>query len=109
MKKKQGRPVPNTKEIIQFLHCGQCLIEIAESQEPIGQRLEVGWTKLGIQVWCKRHDMNLLHIDFEGRKHPANTTATGGKAFTEEHRKKLLVFKKKRVQGSSGCHESFKE
>ena len=95
MKKKKGRPVPNTNEIIQYLHCGQCLIEVAKRQEPIEQRLEVGWTKLGIQVWCKRHNMNLLHIDFEEQQHPANTTGAGGKAFTEEHRQKLLALKEK--------------
>ena len=26
-------------------------------------RLEVGRTKTGIQVWCVRHDKNIVHID----------------------------------------------
>jgi len=95
VKKKQGSPVPNTNEIIQHLHCGQCLIEIAERQKFIEQCLEVGWTKLGIQVWCKRHNMNLLHIDFEGQRHPANTTGAGGKVFTEEHGQKFLTLKER--------------
>jgi hypothetical protein len=33
---------------------------------------EVGWTELGIQVWCKRHGINIIHVDFENQKHPAN-------------------------------------
>ena len=37
-------------------------------------QLEVGFTKLGIQVWCRRHGVNVLHMDFKGRKFPANTT-----------------------------------
>jgi hypothetical protein len=36
---------------------------------------EVGFTKIGIQIWCKRHEINILHIDFEGQKHPASLTA----------------------------------
>ena len=40
-------------------------------------RLECGWTDLGFQVWCKRHDINILHVDFEGHKHPA-TNGGGG-------------------------------
>ena len=35
---------------------------------------EVGWTKLGLQVWCKRHDANMMHIDFQKQQHPANLT-----------------------------------
>ena len=36
------------------------------------QQLEVGSTPIGIQVWCLRHDVNVIHVDFEGHKHPAN-------------------------------------
>jgi hypothetical protein len=39
-------------------------------------RLEVGWTPIGIQVWCKRHNVNVIHIDLEGTKHPANMNMT---------------------------------
>jgi hypothetical protein len=38
------------------------------------QKIQVGWTQLGLQVWCIRHDCNIMHIDFEGVKHRANTT-----------------------------------
>ncbi len=31
-------------------------------------KLDVGFTESGLQVWCQRHDTNVVHIDFEGRK-----------------------------------------
>lgn len=30
--------------------------------------LEAGFTPRGVQIWCKRHDLNVCHIDFEGRR-----------------------------------------
>lgn len=62
-------PMPtNTKAILMYLHCALCL------KDGLRQHLEVGWTKEGIQVWCAQHDCNVVHIDFEGQTHPANTT-----------------------------------
>jgi metal-dependent HD superfamily phosphatase/phosphodiesterase len=26
--------------------------------------IEAGFTSLGVQLWCRRHDCNVLHIDF---------------------------------------------
>jgi hypothetical protein len=31
-------------------------------------KLDVGFTNTGIQVWCRRHDANVVHVDFEGRE-----------------------------------------
>jgi hypothetical protein len=31
-------------------------------------RLSVGFSKEGMQVWCERHNMNVIHIDFLGQK-----------------------------------------
>lgn len=59
---------PNTKEIQMFMHCGLCIKENKQ------QRIEAGWTPLGFQVWCRNHDCNIVHVDFEGQTHPANTT-----------------------------------
>ncbi len=59
-------------QIRSFIHCGECLKELPVGTSPRewGQ-LEVGFTPLGIQVWCKRHERNVMHMDLEGRKHPA--------------------------------------
>jgi hypothetical protein len=31
-------------------------------------RLDIGFTSIGIQVWCRRHKANVVHIDFGGKK-----------------------------------------
>ena len=38
-------------------------------------RIEFGWTPLGIQAWCFRHNANIMNIDFGGMKHKAITYA----------------------------------
>ena len=50
-------------EIGMFFHCTLCIEEDVWPQE-----LEVGWTEAGVQVWCKRHQRNVIHIDFLGQK-----------------------------------------
>jgi len=71
------RNIPNTNEIKGFMHCSKCLHEKPDGVSPADwARVNVGWTKLGLQVWCVRHDTNVVHIDFQGQTHPANTTPT---------------------------------
>lgn len=70
-----SRPIPNTLSIASYCHCGQCLKELPAGTSPQQwAQLEVGFSVLGLQVWCKRHQINVMHIDFEGHKHPANLT-----------------------------------
>jgi hypothetical protein len=73
-REKDEHPVPNTNGILSYVHCKQCFVEDGGGGRG-SQQLEVGWTMLGIQVWCARHEMNVVHIDFEGHQHPGNTTA----------------------------------
>lgn len=72
------RPIPNTNEIGMYFHCARCLEqyekEMPEMSRGDFQQLEIGYTKIGLQIWCRRHNMNIIHIDFEGQKHPANTS-----------------------------------
>lgn len=64
--------------ITHYMHCGMCLSERPESVSPRDwAQVEVGLTPVGLQVWCKRHDVNVMHIDFEGHQHPANTATLG--------------------------------
>ena len=35
-------------------------------------RVDVGFTQIGIQVWCQRHEKNICHIDFGGNRPPAD-------------------------------------
>jgi len=71
------RPVPPTANSIKaFMHCRHCLAEKPRSISPRDwSKIEVGWTEIGLQVWCRRHECNVLHVDFEGRTHPANVTS----------------------------------
>ena len=67
------REIPNTNEIKSFFHCAKCMPDKPGDQSPrMWASLEVGFTLLGLQVWCKRCECNVAHIDFEGHKHPAN-------------------------------------
>lgn len=63
--------------ILMFLHCGKCLNELPDGVSPKEfSQIQVGWSKEGVQVWCNRHECNVVHIDFEGQKHPANLSAS---------------------------------
>lgn len=69
---------PSAKnEIEMYFHCRECLEELKIKALPLSPaeyaKLEVGYTKRGIQVWCRRHDQNVMHMDFEGIQHPANS------------------------------------
>lgn len=69
------KELSNKNKIEMFLHCALCFKEKPDSISPRDfARLEVGWTVEGIQVWCVRHECNILHVDFESQTHPANTT-----------------------------------
>lgn len=65
----------NKHSIEQYLHCGLCMDECPDGISPRDYaQTEVGWSVLGIQLWCIRHNCNIVHIDFEGNKHPAETS-----------------------------------
>lgn len=61
------KPVPNKIEL--YFHCRKCLDELPDGTSPQGySNIEAGWTKKGLQVWCKRHGMNIVSLDFRGQK-----------------------------------------
>ncbi len=61
-------------EILMFLHCKDCDENRPPGMSPSDyQEIEVGWTEIGLQVWCKRHDLSIIHIDFEGHNHPVSS------------------------------------
>lgn len=69
----------NERAIEGFIHCGLCGADRPRGPHGIAPRhyarLEVGFTERGLQIWCVRHDCNVMHIDFQGACHPANTRA----------------------------------
>jgi hypothetical protein len=55
--------------ILQFWHCGKCIDELPEGVSPREYiHVEVGFTPAGVQIWCVRHEENIIHLDFMGQK-----------------------------------------
>ena len=59
--------------ITNHIVCSKCEIEFMKGET--GGRslqeysmLDVGFTKIGLQVWCRRHNVNVVHIDFDGNR-----------------------------------------
>ena len=72
-------PIEETNKIGMYFHCALCLAEKPANQSPKEwARAQAGFTERGIQVWCNRHDVNILHMDFQGQKHPATTNRAVG-------------------------------
>lgn len=68
------REIPIENSIKLFFHCGKCA---AKKPPRLSLRewskIEAGWTQIGFQVWCRRCEVNICHVDFQGIKHPALT------------------------------------
>jgi len=66
----------NELQIDSYIHCGKCLDELPDGETPQDYKnYDIGFTDTGLQVWCVRHNCNVMHVDFEGQTHPADTTA----------------------------------
>lgn len=56
-------------EIHSFFNCKECLDELPDGESPESYaRLSCGWTPRGMQLWCVRHNRNVVHINFLGQK-----------------------------------------
>lgn len=63
----------STNEIILYFHCAKCMpLKPSDVTPSQWSQLESGWTPHGLQVWCKRCNCNVIHINFEGCRHPSN-------------------------------------
>ncbi len=64
--------------ITSYAHCGLCMRELPDGESPSSYAdYSVGFTKEGLQVFCNRHQVNIIHIDFQGMRHPASMDITG--------------------------------
>ena len=57
--------------------CAQCADEFATGGTDAASlrdyvRFDVGFTDEGLQVWCRRHEANVVHVRFEGTAPPAD-------------------------------------
>ena len=61
------------KQINQHVICAKCeeefqAVSTDSSSLQDYTKLDVGFTDIGIQVWCRRHDANVVHVNFNGQK-----------------------------------------
>ena len=49
-------------QIAGYWHCKRCMTE------NLSPNIAVGFTHLGIQIWCENHNSNIKHLDFCGNK-----------------------------------------
>ena len=64
-------------QIQQQIVCSACSDEFMSGQTDSRSlqdysRLDVGFSGRGVQVWCHRHNLNVVHIDFEGQQPSAD-------------------------------------
>lgn len=83
--RRRPQSITATDAAIRTLRCARCVRDLEtngltedEMKTQLGN-LRVSFTDVGLQVWCLRHNCNVIHIDFEGRKHPASTEALDGR------------------------------
>ncbi len=75
---KKRPPITADPSIKMYFHCQLCIDDLNEGRAK-GEsaqtyaRLEVGYTNIGLQVRCVRHEVNVIHLDFAGQKFLANT------------------------------------
>lgn len=59
-----------------YVACSKCAAEVDAAQPPLSlqdyAQIDVGFTDWGMQVWCRRHQANIVHIDFQGHQLPAD-------------------------------------
>lgn len=56
-------------DIVSYIHCRECMFDWSQTDKSISpaefQDNEVGFTSTGIQVWCRRHDKNVISLDIK--------------------------------------------
>ena len=59
-----------------YVACAKCAEELADIEPKISLQdyaaIDVGFTNWGLQVWCRRHQVNIVHLDFGGKQMPAD-------------------------------------
>lgn len=63
------------EQIVAYFHCEECALEwkndknISTRMSPREYaQISVGWTVKGLQIFCFRHELNILNLDFMGKK-----------------------------------------
>ena len=67
--KRPALEIPN--QLVAVIHCRKCLKEFDDQRMDVlispadYAELDVGWTSTGIQVWCRRHNYNVLFLELK--------------------------------------------
>ena len=96
---------PDSNHILTFIHCSKCIQEVTknDTESPMSYaRISVGWSIWGIQLFCNRHNCNIMHVDFEGNKFPSSTSALNdeeweaqdGELFSDIEKSEQELYKK---------------
>ena len=69
----QNKEIDLLNKIKEPIVCVKCSNEFTAGQtDSISlqdyQKVDVGFTERGLQIWCQRHQLNICHINFEGHK-----------------------------------------
>ena len=51
-----------------YIHCKKCMKIDPEGDISSTEKLAVGWTKKGLQVFCEGCNSNIINLDFRGQK-----------------------------------------
>ena len=55
-----------------YVVCSKCAEEVAHIKPKISLQdyasVDIGFTRWGLQVWCRRHQTNIAHVDFNGQQ-----------------------------------------
>lgn len=71
--------VPSTNEIKHVLECKMCALTCPAGMDIHDwQDVTIGFTPYGLQMWCRRHQMNIFHADFRGSRVAFNVQAKQG-------------------------------
>ena len=55
---------PEKPEIVEYFHCAKCMDEKPDYVTPQEYtNYEVGLTMFGIQVWCKKHNIEVVYLN----------------------------------------------
>lgn len=73
---KNIQRITKENQIEEYFHCARCIQEYQSGNTGAASPAEysdlsAGWTAFGLQIWCNRHNLNLINVDFEGQQHPA--------------------------------------
>ena len=58
------------KEPIVCVKCSQEFLSGQTDSKSLQEysKIDVGFTERGLQIWCQRHQLNICHINFDGKK-----------------------------------------